>query len=76
MAAARIRFPSVCLRGIEADVYGGAYGVVWVEHGFDRSRACQGTRDSGGDSLAGHVHQHFVFELCRIGATLAHQIIV
>ena len=76
MTAAGIGFPARGFRGVETDVRSRARRVVGVEHGLDRSLAHESAGDAGGDALAGHVGQHFVFELRRIRAAFADQVAV
>ena len=71
VAAARVGLPAVGLRGGEADVGGGAGGVVGVEHRLDRALALEGVADAAGDAGARHVGQFLIHELGRIRAALA-----
>ena len=71
-----VGLPAVGLRRVEVDVLRGAGGVVRIEHGLDRPLADELAGDAGGDPLAGHVGEHLVFELRRIGAAFADEVAV
>ena len=76
VAAARVGFPADRFRRVEIDVHGGASRVVGIEHGLDRALADELAVDAGDDLAAGHVGEHLVLELRRIGAALADQVTV
>ncbi len=63
--------PAVGLGGVEADVLGGAGGVVGIQQGLDGAGAFKGGGDAVGDLVAGHVPQLLIHEQGGIGVALA-----
>ena len=74
------RRASVCqrlpFRGGEIDVDRGAGGVVRIKHGLHRSLADELAVDASDNPVAGHVGEHFVFELRRICSAFADQVAI
>ncbi len=62
------RLPAVGARRVEADVPGGAGGVVGIEQRLDGTLAEELPGDGRGDAVAGHVGQFLIHEQRRIGA--------
>ncbi len=71
VTAAGIGLPAIGFRGAEADVHGGAGGIVGIEDGHDGLAVHFGSGDGGGDAFAGHIGEGLVEKLGGVRAASA-----
>src|ERR1035437_1970477 len=76
MAPVRMGLPPILTRGGEADVDGGADGVIGFQDRLDRPLPLVSQGDGGRDTLASHVGQLRVGQKSRARFALAFQMVV